>query len=152
MPGQSSRIEEAPPGVVHHRLTPLKVTSGVCTCPEGASACLSGPGMLACPSDRLKDRETTMSDNPLLKLSSLGQSVWLDLIRRNMLIPGGEMQKLIEKDGVRGVTSNPAIFEKAINGSSDYDNEIRTLGKQGKNTTEIYECLAIDDVGRAADF
>jgi transaldolase len=93
-----------------------------------------------------------MSENPLLKLSSLGQSVWLDLIRRNMLTPGGEMQKLIEKDGVRGVTSNPAIFEKAINGSSDYDNEIRALGKQGKNTTEIYENLAIDDVGRAADF
>jgi transaldolase len=50
------------------------------------------------------------------------------------------------------VTSNPAIFEKAINGSSDYDNEIRALGKKGKNTTEIYESLAIDDVGRAADF
>jgi transaldolase len=93
-----------------------------------------------------------MGNNPLQKLSSLGQSVWLDLIRRNMLTPGGEMQKLIENDGVRGVTSNPAIFEKAINGSSDYDNEIRALGKQGKNTTEIYESLAIDDVGRAADY
>jgi len=93
-----------------------------------------------------------MSTNPLTQLSSLGQSVWLDLIRRNMLTPGGEMQKLIQNDGVRGVTSNPAIFEKAINGSSDYDNEIRALGKQGKNTTEIYESLAIDDVGRAADF
>jgi hypothetical protein len=62
------------------------------------------------------------------------------------------MQKLIEKDGVRGVTSNPAIFEKAINGSSDYDTEIRALGKKGMNTTDIYESLAIDDVGRAADF
>ncbi len=90
--------------------------------------------------------------NPLTQLNSLGQSVWLDLIRRNMLTPGGEMQKLIEKDGVRGVTSNPAIFEKAINGSADYDNEIRALGKKGKNTVEIYESLAIDDVGRAADF
>jgi transaldolase len=59
-----------------------------------------------------------MSDNPLTQLSALGQSVWLDLIRRNMLTPGGEMQKLIENDGVRGVTSNPAIFEKAINGST----------------------------------
>jgi transaldolase len=93
-----------------------------------------------------------MSENPLTKLAALGQSVWLDLIRRNMLSPGGEMQKLIEKDGVRGVTSNPAIFEKAINGSADYDNEIRALGKQGKNTTEIYESLAMADVGRAADF
>jgi transaldolase len=93
-----------------------------------------------------------MSNNPLQKLSSLGQSVWLDLIRRNMLTPGGEMQKLIENDGVRGVTSNPAIFEKAINGSPDYDDEIRALGKQGKNTTEIYENLTIADVGRAADY
>jgi transaldolase len=90
--------------------------------------------------------------NPLTQVASLGQSVWLDLIRRNMLAPGGEMQKLIEKDGVRGVTSNPAIFEKAINGSPDYDNEIRALGKQGKGTAEIYESLAIEDVGRAADF
>lgn len=93
-----------------------------------------------------------MSENPLTRLSSLGQSVWLDLIRRSMLTPGGQMQKLIEGDGVRGVTSNPAIFEKAINGTSDYDDEIRALGKQGKGTTEIYETLAIEDVGRAADF
>lgn len=93
-----------------------------------------------------------MSANPLTQLSPLGQSVWLDLIRRNMLTPGGEMQKLIEKDGVRGVTSNPAIFEKAINGSPDYDGEIRNLGKQGKDAVGIYEALAIEDVGRAADF
>lgn len=93
-----------------------------------------------------------MSDNPLTKLNALGQSVWLDVIRRRMLTPGGEMQQLIEKDGVRGVTSNPAIFEKAINGSADYDGEIRTLGKQGKSTMEIYETLAVEDVGRAADF
>jgi transaldolase len=93
-----------------------------------------------------------MNQNPLIGLAPLGQSVWLDLIRRSMLSKGGEMQTLIEKDGVRGVTSNPAIFEKAINGSSDYDNEIRDLGKQGKNTVEIYEALAMEDVGRAADF
>ncbi|HZE97200.1 MAG TPA: transaldolase [Planctomycetota bacterium] len=90
--------------------------------------------------------------NPLMKLAELGQSVWLDLIRRNMLTPGGEMQKLITNDGVRGVTSNPAIFEKAINGSPDYDDEIRALGKQGKDATAIYETLAIGDVGHAADF
>jgi transaldolase len=93
-----------------------------------------------------------MSNNPLQKLSSLGQSVWLDLIRRNMLDPGGEMQKLIEKDGVRGVTSNPAIFEKAINGSADYDDEIRALGKQGKDAAGDLRACAIDDVGRAADY
>jgi len=93
-----------------------------------------------------------MSSNPLTQLSPLGQSVWLDLIRRNMLTKGGEMQKLIENDGVRGVTSNPAIFEKAINGSPDYDEEIRSLGKQGKDAVGIYETLAIADVGAAADF
>lgn len=93
-----------------------------------------------------------MSDNPLKKLAPLGQSVWLDLIKRAMLAPGGEMQKLIEKDGVRGVTSNPAIFEKAINGSADYDNDIRALGKKGLKTADIYESIAVDDVGRAADF
>src|SRR2546429_522578 len=108
--------------------------------------------MLACAFTCLKNRETAMSDNPLTQLAALGQSVWLDLIKRSMLTPGGQMQKLIESDGVRGVTSNPAIFEKAINGSADYDNEIRTLGKKGLNTTEIYENLAVDDVGRAADF
>jgi len=93
-----------------------------------------------------------MSTNPLQQLAPLGQSVWLDLIRRNMLAKGGEMQKLIENDGVRGVTSNPAIFEKAINGSADYDDEIRSLGKQGKDAVAIYETLAIADVGAAADF
>jgi len=93
-----------------------------------------------------------MSVNPLTQLAPLGQSVWLDLIRRNMLTPGGEMQKLIEKDGVRGVTSNPAIFEKAINGSADYDDEIRSLGRKGQDAVAIYEALAIEDVGRAADF
>ena len=93
-----------------------------------------------------------MSSNPLSQLSPLGQSVWLDLIRRNMLTKGGEMQKLIENDSVRGVTSNPAIFEKAINGSPDYDDEIRALGKQGKDAVAIYENLAVADVGAAADF
>jgi len=93
-----------------------------------------------------------MSANPLAQLAPLGQSVWLDLIRRSMLVPGGEMQQLIEKDSVRGVTSNPAIFEKAINGSADYDDEIRTLGKQGKDAVAIYELLAMGDVGKAADF
>src|SRR5258708_13658161 len=93
-----------------------------------------------------------MSANPLAQLAPLGQSVWLDLIRRSMLVPGGEMQQLIEKDSVRGVTSDPAIFEKAINGAADYDDEIRTLGKQGKDAVAIYELLAMGDVGKAADF
>ena len=92
-----------------------------------------------------------MAANPLKELHDLGQSVWLDLIRRNMLAPGGELERLIEEDGIRGVTSNPAIFEKAINGSSDYDDALLALTRQGKPAEAIYEALAIEDVGRAAD-
>src|SRR5579872_5220881 len=114
-------------------------------------ACLSARRMLACPIEP-KEKERSMNTNPLAQLITLGQSVWLDVIRRNMLVPGGEMQKLIERDSVRGVTSNPAIFEKAINGSADYDDEIRSLGRKGKDAVAIYEALAIEDVGRAADF
>ncbi len=89
--------------------------------------------------------------NPLKKLHALGQSVWLDLIRRSMLVPGGELQRLIEHDGVRGVTSNPAIFEKAISGSSDYDDAVREHARDGKPIEAVYEALAVEDVGRAAD-
>ena len=70
-------------------------------------------------------RPTTPSDigklshNPLKELIKFGQSVWLDYIRRN-LISTGELERLIEEDGLRGMTSNPAIFEKAITGSTDY--------------------------------
>ena len=63
------------------------------------------------------------------ELNQLGQSVWFDFIRRS-LITSGELKALVAQ-GVRGVTSNPAIFEKAIAGSSDYDEEIRALAKAG---------------------
>jgi transaldolase len=96
-------------------------------------------------------KEQAMAANPLKKLHDLGQSVWLDLIRRNMLGPGGELERLIEEEGIRGVTSNPAIFEKAINGSSDYDDALLALARVGKPAEAIYEALAIEDVGRAAD-
>ncbi|MGB3716583.1 MAG: bifunctional transaldolase/phosoglucose isomerase [Candidatus Promineifilaceae bacterium] len=82
-------------------------------------------------------------------LASLGQSVWLDYIRR-AFITSGEMQKMIEA-GITGMTSNPAIFEQAIAGSDDYDPELRQLAAGDKSTIEIYERLAIDDVQRAAD-
>jgi transaldolase len=91
-----------------------------------------------------------MGENPLLKLSTFGQSVWLDYIRRQM-IESGELKKLIDADGLKGVTSNPAIFQKAIAGSTDYDKAIRTLGQAGKSVQEIYETLTVEDVGRAAD-
>jgi transaldolase len=92
-----------------------------------------------------------MSENPLLRLKTFGQSIWLDTIRRGMLTPGGELERLIANDGLCGVTSNPAIFEKAIDGSNDYDDAIRGLARQGKGLKEIYETLAVEDVGCAAD-
>ena len=91
-----------------------------------------------------------MKENPLIKLTSLGQSIWLDYISRQM-IDSGELQRLIDEDGLRGMTSNPAIFEKAIAGSRDYDDDIRSLAREGKSIQEIYEALTVADVQRAAD-
>lgn len=91
-----------------------------------------------------------MNKNPLLELEALGQSVWLDYLRRNAL-NNGEIQGLINQDGVSGLTSNPAIFEKAIAGSHDYDNAIRSMVLEGKSIEEIYEALTIDDIQHAAD-
>ena len=91
-----------------------------------------------------------MKENPLLKLHSFGQSIWLDYIQRR-LIDSGELQRLIEEDGLCGMTSNPDIFEKAIEGSHDYDDAVRALARQGKNVEEIYDTLTVEDVVRAAD-
>ncbi len=91
-----------------------------------------------------------MPMNPLLKIQDFGQSIWLDFIRRHMLI-SGELTALIEEDGLRGVTSNPAIFEKAISGSNDYLTAIGSLAQEGKSSDEIYETLAIEDVQQTAD-
>ncbi|BFU92990.1 MAG: glucose-6-phosphate isomerase [Nitrospira sp.] len=88
--------------------------------------------------------------NSLLHLQTFGQSIWLDFIRRGMLA-SGEMQRLREDFGIRGVTSNPSIFEKAIVGSRDYDDRIRALTLEGKTCREIYEDLTLDDVQRTAD-
>ena len=85
----------------------------------------------------------------LAELEKLGQSVWFDFIRRS-LITSGELKDLISK-GVRGITSNPAIFEKAIAGSNDYDDDIKKLAEDGKSVDEIYEALAYEDIGMAAD-
>ncbi len=91
-----------------------------------------------------------MGENPLVKLGTFGQSVWLDYIRRQM-IESGELKKFIDEDGLKGVTSNPSIFQKAIAGSTDYDEAIRSLVQTGKSVQEIYETLTVEDVGRAAD-
>jgi len=91
-----------------------------------------------------------MSDSPLVRVGGFGQSVWLDLIRRGMLV-SGELARLVEQDGVRGVTSNPAIFHKAIAETHDYDDAIAALAARGKSAEEIYRGLTVDDVRRAAD-
>ena len=88
--------------------------------------------------------------NPVQQLATLGQSIWLDDIRRD-LITGGELRRLIEQDGLCGMTSNPAIFEKAISQSHAYDEDIKDLATQGKTSLEIYETLSQEDVRGAAD-
>jgi transaldolase len=87
---------------------------------------------------------------PLKQLGILGQSIWLDYIRRD-LIAGGGLRRLIEEDGLRGMTSNPSIFEKAIADSHDYDEDIRAMALRGKGAEAIYETLSHCDVQSAAD-
>ncbi len=90
-----------------------------------------------------------MTKSKLDQLAELGQAAWLDFIRRSF-ITSGELKKLVEK-GLRGVTSNPSIFEKAIVGSDDYDEELFCLAKQGLTIDKIYEQLAVSDIQQAAD-
>jgi transaldolase len=91
-----------------------------------------------------------MKDNPLRQLGTFGQSIWLDYIRRD-LITGGGLGKLIEEDGLRGMTSNPSLFEKAIGESHDYDADIKNMAGEGKVAKEIYEAISQRDVQSAAD-
>jgi transaldolase len=91
-----------------------------------------------------------MIENPLLTLESFGQSLWMDFIRRDT-VTSGELKRLIEQDGISGVTSNPSIFEKAIGGSHDYDDQIRNLARQGKSSDDIYQAVTIQDIQMAAD-
>jgi transaldolase len=88
--------------------------------------------------------------NPLRQLESFGQSVWLDYIRRDLL-SSAEFQRMIEEDGLDGMTSNPTIFEKAIDGSNAYDDQLKQLAQAGKGVEEIYEALTTDDIKVAAD-
>ena len=91
-----------------------------------------------------------MNNNPLLGLEAFGQSIWLDYLRRHAL-DTGEIQRLIDQDGVSGLTSNPSIFEKAIAGSHDYDKDIHAMALEGKSAEEMYTALTIADIQRAAD-
>ena len=89
--------------------------------------------------------------NALKDLQRYGQSVWLDYIRRS-LITGGELQRLLDEDGLRGVTSNPAIFEKAIAGSADYEDQLKELTKRHDlDAKAAYEILAVRDIQDVAD-
>jgi transaldolase len=90
--------------------------------------------------------------SPLFGLTKQGQSIWLDYIQRSVLT-SGDFKRLIEEDGVRGVTSNPTIFERAIDGSSDYDDALRSLLDETPSIDAgtLYDRLAIEDVRMAAD-
>ena len=91
-----------------------------------------------------------MHANPLKTLGTFGQSLWLDYIRRD-LITSGQLRRLIEEDGLRGMTSNPTIFEKAIVDSQEYDQDIQAMALEGKEVSAIYDTLSQSDVQRAAD-
>src|SRR5438132_5835522 len=88
--------------------------------------------------------------NPLRELENYGQSVWLDYIRRSLLT-SRELQRLVDHDGLRGVTSNPAIFEKAITGSNDYAAALKLLKQHDLEAGDIFEELAVRDIQDAAD-
>jgi len=91
-----------------------------------------------------------MAKNPLFELYEAGTSVWLDYIRRS-LMTSGDLSRLIEEDAVVGMTSNPTIFEKAIGGSSDYDEALKRLIGSGKSDEEVMLSLIVEDIQMAAD-
>src|SRR5260370_14891734 len=88
--------------------------------------------------------------NPLQGLLAYGQSPWLDFIRRNILL-NGDLKKMIAHDGLRGMTSNPAIFEKAITAGDDYNDIIKAPDAQSSTAMALYEKIAIRDVQDATD-
>ena len=89
--------------------------------------------------------------NPLQQLKSHGQSVWYDNIDRSQLV-SGQFNRLLDEDGVVGVTANPTIFEKSISAGHAYDEQMNQLIKEGKNTNDIYEAMVIHDIRTVADF
>src|ERR1700737_5366946 len=89
--------------------------------------------------------------NPVKALEKHGQSVWLDFLARGF-VARGDLKKLIDTDGVKGVTSNPSIFEKAIGSSDEYDGAIAQALKSGDHpVAELFEQLAVEDIQHAAD-
>jgi transaldolase/glucose-6-phosphate isomerase len=102
----------------------------------------------AVPEQRSRTAERADSSNAIRGLQAFGQSVWLDELRRS-LFTSGEFRRLIDEDGLRGVTSNPSIFEKAIVGSADYADVLQS-DRAGRTPMEMYEALAIRDIRDAA--
>jgi transaldolase len=98
----------------------------------------------------IKRRHYQMTDNPLLQLKPLEQSVWYDNIDRGQLV-SGQFKRLLDEDGVSGVTANPTIFQKSISQGQAYDEQVTKLIKAGKSTSDIYEALIIQDIQTVAD-
>ncbi len=91
-----------------------------------------------------------MAVNHLLEIKEFGQSIWMDNLSRD-IIASGELKKMMENQGVRGITSNPAIFEKAISGNATYDTDINAGITAGKSVMDIYESLIFEDIRNACD-
>lgn len=91
-----------------------------------------------------------MTTNPLVQLGSLGQSPWLDFIDRG-LVSSGRLLRLVSEDGIKGVTSNPTIFEKAISGGREYDAQIQALAARGADVMDAYLEIVTEDIRNAAD-
>jgi transaldolase len=92
----------------------------------------------------------TLTRSPIARLLEYGQSPWYDNLTRG-LITGGGLTRLIEDDGIRGVTSNPTIFEKAMSSGEGYDEQLAELGRGGTAIDSIYWALVLDDIRHAAD-
>jgi transaldolase len=91
-----------------------------------------------------------MAGNPLRELERFGQSFWLDYIQRDLL-NSDEFRRLLEDDGLRGMTSNPTIFDKAISRSNHYDRQLEEMARKGKGADDIYDALVFEDIRMAAD-
>src|SRR5262249_12968685 len=102
------------------------------------------------PPERHGPMATAAKTSPLTELIELGQSVWMDNISRKIL-NNGELQRLIDEDGLRGMTSNPTIVEKPIGHSADYDDQFKQLLAQGADADAVYTALTVSDIQRALD-
>ena len=91
-----------------------------------------------------------ITTNQLIEINKYGQSIWMDNLSRD-IIGSGELKNLVENQGIKGITSNPSIFEKAIAGNAIYDKDIEAGISKGLSTQDIYESLAFEDIRNACD-